>query len=178
MSGQTFSQNPHWEVKATTTTVDFRTPSLFQNEKSDFEDHSPTELTHDNLHKIESVYDYMCVVSGDQHRSFLLSCGVGSTCLTLFFFFSQFTSTCILFQPKAVAIGSLSRTRKSYIFVSLLDTGLGPLGHWEQLKKQCILLRHRPRISGWLKAALGIFLVRHKPRATRSLRAALKTVTS
>ena len=156
MSGQTFSQNPHWEVKATTTTVDFRTPSLFQNEKSDFEDHSPTELTHDNLHKIESVYDYMCVVSGDQHRSFLLSCGVGSTCLTLFFFFFfQFTSTCILFQPKAVAIGSLSRTRKSYIFVSLLDTGLGPLGHWEQLKKTMYLVKTQAEDQWMIESSFG-----------------------
>ena len=41
------------------------------------------ELTSSTLHKMESVYDYMCVVSGDQHRSFLLSCGVSLPALLL-----------------------------------------------------------------------------------------------
>ena len=58
-------------------TVDLTTFFLFQTERSDYEDHSPIELTRANLHKIESVYDYMCLVSGDQCRKFLLSCGVG-----------------------------------------------------------------------------------------------------
>ncbi|XP_076464840.1 cap-specific mRNA (nucleoside-2'-O-)-methyltransferase 1-like isoform X2 [Babylonia areolata] len=52
---------------------------MVSNEKSQYEDCRPTELEKSNLTKIESVYDYMCVVSGDLHRSYLLSCGKSQT---------------------------------------------------------------------------------------------------
>ncbi|KAL8619662.1 hypothetical protein ACOMHN_019717 [Nucella lapillus] len=49
---------------------------MVTSESSEYADCSPTELEKSNLSsKIESVYDYMCVVSGDLQRYFLLSCG-------------------------------------------------------------------------------------------------------
>ncbi|KAK7105134.1 cap-specific mRNA (nucleoside-2'-O-)-methyltransferase 1-like [Littorina saxatilis] len=65
------------EVRMAPTRQDPKTAfeKMVTAEKSDYENYSPTELTPETLPKIESVYDFMCVVSGDQHRSFLLSCG-------------------------------------------------------------------------------------------------------
>jgi hypothetical protein len=55
---------------------------VLQTEKSSYEGFVPKELTPDTLHSVESVFDFMCVVSGDQQRSFLMSCGVSKIFFT------------------------------------------------------------------------------------------------
>ncbi|PVD25771.1 hypothetical protein C0Q70_13431 [Pomacea canaliculata] len=63
-----------------------RTAPIRQDPQSAFNDlvgeseqdilkHVPLELDRSNLDQIDSVYDYMCVVSGDSERTFMISCG-------------------------------------------------------------------------------------------------------
>lgn len=65
------------EVRAAPTRQDPKVAfeTMLKGESHEYEDHHLTELTQENLHNIESVYDYMCVVSGGEQRSFMLSCG-------------------------------------------------------------------------------------------------------
>lgn len=48
---------------------------MVTTDKSTYENFTPKDLTPETIHSIESVFDFMCVVSGDQQRSFLISCG-------------------------------------------------------------------------------------------------------